>query len=63
MLSRFYEELMFFEGWFAIESGVDAKLFFGMLMAATTATPPRIILRRDIQLDPSSGSGDIPDSA
>jgi hypothetical protein len=53
---------MFFEAWSADESGVDAKLFFGMLMTATTATPPRIILRRDKQLDPSSESGDIPDS-
>jgi hypothetical protein len=54
---------MFFEAWSADESGVDAKLLFGMLMAATTATPPRIILRRDKQLDPSSEPGDIPDSA
>jgi hypothetical protein len=46
--------LIFFGGWSAIEGGVDAKLFFGILMAATTATPPRIILRRDKHLDPSS---------
>jgi hypothetical protein len=32
-------------------------------MAAKTAAPPRIILRRDKQFDPSSESGDIPDSA
>src|ERR1700721_2271029 len=51
--------LLFFEGWSVVESGADAKLFFGRLMAATTAAAPRIILRRDKQLDPSSVSGDI----
>jgi hypothetical protein len=61
ILSSF--RLSFFEGWSVVESGVDAKLFFGRLMAATTAAPPRIILRRDKQLDPSSESADIPDSA
>ena len=50
MLSSF--PLLFFEGWSVVESGVDAKLFFGRLMAATTAAPPRIILRRDKQLHP-----------
>ena len=54
---------LFFEGWSIIESGVDARLFFGRLMAATTAAAPRIILRRDKYLDPSPESGDIPDSA
>jgi hypothetical protein len=54
--------LLFFNGWSFIESGVDAGLFFGKLMAATTAAAPRIILRRDKQLDPSSESGDILDS-
>ena len=61
MLSSF--PLLFFEGWSVVESGVDAKLFFGRVMAATTAAAPRIILRRDKQLDPSSESGDIPDPA
>ena len=61
MLSSFPS--LFFEGWSVVESGVDAKLFFGRLMAATTAAPRRIILRRDKQLDLSSESGDIPDSA
>src|ERR1700675_2376728 len=60
MLSSF--PLLFFEGWSVVESGVDAKLFFGTLMAATTAAP-RIILRRDKRLDPSLESGDMPDSA
>ena len=55
--------MLFFEGWSVVESGVDAKLFFGRLMAATTAAPPRIILRWDKQLDPLSESGDIADSA
>ena len=50
---------LFFEGWSVVESGVDAKLFFGRLMATTTDAPARIILRRDRQLDPSSSeSGD-----
>jgi hypothetical protein len=48
---------LFFQGWSVVESGVDAKLFFGRLMAATTAAAPRITLRRDKQLDPSSESG------
>jgi hypothetical protein len=61
MLSSFPS--VFFEGWSVVERGVDAKLFFGRLMAATTAAPRRIILRRDKQLDPSSESGDMPDSA
>jgi hypothetical protein len=61
MLSSF--PLLFFEGWPVVESGVAAKLFFGRLMAATTAAPPRIILRRDKQLDPSSESGDLLDRA
>ncbi|HMG03487.1 MAG TPA: hypothetical protein VK596_10165 [Edaphobacter sp.] len=54
--------LLFFQGWSVGESVVDAKLFFGRLMAATTAAPPRIILRRDKLLDPSSESGDTSDS-
>jgi hypothetical protein len=37
MLSSF--PLLFFEGWSVVESGVDAKLFFGRLMAATAAAP------------------------
>jgi hypothetical protein len=49
---------LFFEGWSVVESGVDAKLFFGRLIAATIAAPPRVILRRDNQLDTSSESGD-----
>ncbi|WP_433965492.1 hypothetical protein [Tunturiibacter gelidiferens] len=53
--------LLFFNGWSFIESGVDAGLFFGRLMAATTAAAPRITLRRDKQLDSSSESGDIRD--
>ena len=61
MLSSF--PLLFFEAWSVVEGGVDAKLFFGRLMAATTAAAPRITLRRDKQLDPSSESGDIPDPA
>jgi hypothetical protein len=61
MLSSFPS--LFFEVWSVVESGVHAKLFFGRLMAATTAAPQRIILRRDKQLDPSSESGDIPGSA
>src|SRR5260370_4695971 len=61
MLSSF--PLLFFEVSSVIESGVDARLFFGRLMAATTAAAPRIMLRRDRQLDPSSKSGDILDSA
>jgi hypothetical protein len=61
MLSSF--PLLFFEGWSIVESGVDAEPFFGRLMAATTAAPRRIILRRDKQLDPSSESGDIVDPA
>src|ERR1700722_16635941 len=61
MLSSF--PLLYFEDWSVVESGVDAKLFLGRLMAATTAAPRRIILRRDKQLDPSLESGDIPDSA
>ena len=55
--------LLFFEGRSVVESGVDATLFFGRLMAATTAAPQRIILRRDKQLDPSSESGDLLDRA
>ena len=61
MLSSF--PLLFFEGWFVVESRVDAKLFFGRLMAATTAAPPRIILRRDKQLDPPLASRYTPESA
>jgi hypothetical protein len=61
MLSSF--PLLFFEGWSVVESGANAKLFFGRVMAATTAAAPRIILRRDKQLDPSSESGDTPDPA
>jgi hypothetical protein len=61
MLSSF--PFLLSEGRSAIEGGVDAKLFFDMLIAATTAAPPRIILRRDKQLDPSPELGDIPDSA
>jgi hypothetical protein len=61
MLSSF--PWLLFEGWSVVESGVDAKLFLGRLMAATTAAPRRIILRRDKQLDPWLESGDIPDSA
>jgi hypothetical protein len=61
MLSSFPS--LFFEGWSVVGSGVDAKLFLGRLMAATTAAPRRIILRRDKQLDLSLESGDIPDSA
>src|SRR5260370_21701499 len=61
MLSSFPS--LFFESWPVVESGVDAEPFFGRLMATTTAAPPRIILRRDKQLDPSSESGDIADSA
>ena len=49
---------LFLEGRPVVESGVDAKLLFGRLMTATTDAPPRIILRRDRQLDPSSESGD-----
>jgi hypothetical protein len=55
--------LLFFEGSSVVESGVDAKLFLGTPMAATTAAPQRIILRRDKQLDPSPESEDIPDRA
>ena len=44
-----------------MESGVDAGLFFGRLMAATTAAAPRITLRRDKQLDSPSESGGIRD--
>jgi hypothetical protein len=54
---------LFFEGWSVVESGVDARLFFVRPMAATTTAPPRVILRRDKQLDLSWESGDIPDSA
>jgi hypothetical protein len=61
MLSSFPSLL--FEGWSFIEGSVDARLFFGRLMAATAAAAPRITLRRDKQLDPSSKSGDILDSA
>jgi hypothetical protein len=61
MLSSF--PLLFFEGWSVVEGRVDAKLSFGMLMAATAAAPPRIILRRDRQADPLSELGDIADSA
>ncbi|WP_433965213.1 hypothetical protein [Tunturiibacter gelidiferens] len=60
MLSSF--PLLFFNGWSFIESDVDAGLFFGRLIAATTAAAPRITLRRDKQLDPSSESVDILDS-
>ena len=49
----------FFEGWPVVENGVDAKLFFGRLRAATTAAPRRIILLRDKQLDPSLESANI----
>ena len=56
MLSSFPSLL--FEGFSIVEGGVDAKLFFGRHMAATTDAPLRIILRRDTQLDPSSESGD-----
>jgi hypothetical protein len=61
MLSTF--SLLFVEGWSVVESGVDAKPFFCGLMAATTAAPLRIILRRDKQLDSSSESGATPDFA
>jgi hypothetical protein len=54
---------LLFEVRSVVESGVDARLFFGKPMAATTAAPQRIISRRDKQLDPSSESGDIPDRA
>jgi hypothetical protein len=60
MLSSF--PWLFFEGGSVIGSAVDAGLFFGRLMAATTAAVPRITLRRDKQLDPSSERGDILDS-
>ena len=56
MLSSFLSLL--FEGCSVVEGAVDAKLFFGRLMAATTDAPPRIVLRRNRQLDRSSGSGD-----
>ena len=55
--------LLFFEDCSALESGVDARLSFGRLMAATAAAPPKITLRRDKRLDPSSESGEIPNSA
>jgi hypothetical protein len=61
MLSSFPSLL--FEGWSFIEGSVDARLFFGRLMVATTAAAPRITLRRDKQLDSSSEAGDILDSA
>ena len=61
MLSSF--SWLFVERWSVVESGVDARLFFGRLKAATAAAAPRITLRRDKQLDPSSESGDILDSA
>jgi hypothetical protein len=61
MLSSF--PLLFVEGWFAAERGVDARSFFGRLMVATTAAPPRITFRRDKQLDSSSESGATPDFA
>jgi hypothetical protein len=60
MLSSFPSLL--FEGWSFIEGSVDARLFFGRLMAAAAAAAPRITLRRDKQLDPSSEVGDILDS-
>ena len=60
MLSSFPSLL--FEGWPFIEDSVDARLFFGRLMAATAAAAPRITLRRDKQLDPALESGDILDS-
>jgi hypothetical protein len=61
MLSSF--PLLCFERWCVVESGVDAKLFLGRLMAATTAAPRRIILRGDKQLDLSLESKEMPDSA
>jgi hypothetical protein len=54
---------LFFEGWSVVESGADAKLFFGRHITATTAAPRRIMLRRDKQIDPSLESADMPDSA
>ena len=55
--------LLFFEPWSVIESDVDARPFFGRLRAATTAAAPKITLRRDKRLNPSSESGNILDSA
>ena len=55
--------LLFFEPWSVIESDVDARPFFGRLRAATTAAAPKITLRPDKRLNPSSESGNILDSA